>query len=70
MHLAVDSPTNKFGEDCWPNVKENPLNVRLGIATNGLSPHNLVEKIQPYMTWLVIFTNYHIPPWNAMKKGI
>lgn len=69
MRLAVDSPAAKFVEEEWPEFGRDPRNVRLGLATDGISPFNLAGKAQPYSVWPVVLTNYNIPPWRAMRKG-
>ena len=69
MRMAVDSPSNKFVEAEWPDFQRDPRHVRLGLATDGISPFNLVGKAQPYSIWPVVLMNYNIPPWMSMKKG-
>lgn len=69
MRLAVDSPAAKFIEDEWPAFGSDPRNVRLGLATDGISPFALAGKAQPYSVWPVVLMNYNIPPWLSMKKG-
>jgi hypothetical protein len=69
MRMAVDSPTNKHMEEEWPEFGSDPRNVRLGLATDGISPFNLAGKAQPYSVWPVVLMNYNIPPWLSMKQG-
>jgi hypothetical protein len=69
MRMPVDSPANKYVEEEWPEFGEDPRNVRLGLATDGISPFNLAGKAQPYSVWPVVLINYNIPPWLSMKKG-
>ena len=69
MRLAVDSPTNKLIETRWPEFKTDPRHLRLGLATDGVSPYTLGGKGQPYSVWPVVLTNYNIPPWCSMKRG-
>lgn len=69
MRMAVDSPANKFVEHKWPEFGGDLRNVRLGLATNGISPFNIAGKAQPYSVWPVVLMNYNIPPWLSMKKG-
>lgn len=69
MRLPVDSPCHKFVERRWPAFAQDPRHVRLGLATDGISPHSMVGKGQPYTVWPVVLMNYNIPPWLSMKKG-
>jgi hypothetical protein len=69
MRMAVDSPASKYFEEEWPEFGRDPRNVRLGLATDGISPFNLAGKAQPYSVWPVVLMNYNIPPWLSMKKG-
>jgi hypothetical protein len=69
MRLIVDSPTYKHVEATWPEFWRNSRHVRLGLASDGVSPHSLGEKGQPTSVWLVVVMNYNLPPWLSMKKG-
>jgi hypothetical protein len=69
MRMAVDSPANKLLEEEWPDFGRDPRNIRLGLATDGISPFNLAGRSQPYSVWPVVLMNYNIPPWLSMKKG-
>ncbi|CAM6082015.1 unnamed protein product [Calypogeia fissa] len=69
MRLVVDSPANNFVEDKWPDFKDDPRNMRLGLATHGISLFTIAGKSQPYLVWPVVIMNYNIPPWMSMKKG-
>ncbi len=69
MRLMVDSPLNQFVEERWPEFKNDPRHVRLGVASDGISPYNLAGKAQPYSVWPVVVTNYNIAPWLSTKKG-
>lgn len=67
MRLVVDSPTHKFIEKEWPYFASDKRNVRLGLATDGISPFGTMRS--KYSMWPVILMNYNIPPWLAIKKG-
>ncbi len=43
MWMAVDSLENKYVEE-WPKFGKDPRNIRLGLATDGISPFNLAGK--------------------------
>lgn len=66
MRLPVDSPAFKHVEDTWPQFKDDPRHVRLGLAGDGISPHT---GGKPTSIWPIVLTNYNIPPWLSTKKG-
>lgn len=69
MRMTVDSHVNKFVEGEWPEFRNDPRNIWLGLATDGISPFNVMGKAQRYAVWPVVLVNYNIPPWMSMKKG-
>ncbi len=44
MRLPVDSPAHKHVESTWPEFECDPRHVRLGLASDGVSPHSLGGK--------------------------
>jgi hypothetical protein len=69
MRLIVDSPAHKHVEATWPEFERDPRHVRLGLASDGVSPYSLGGKGQPTSVWPVVVMNYNLPPWLSMKKG-
>jgi hypothetical protein len=69
MRLIVNSFSHKHVESIWPEFERDPRHVRLGLASNGVSPHSLEGKGQPTSVWPVVLMNYNLPPWLFMKKG-
>lgn len=69
MRLPVDSPAHKHVEATWPDFGHDPRHVRLGLASDGVSPHSLGGKGRPTSVWPVVVMNYNLPPWLSMKKG-
>lgn len=67
MRVPADSPAWKHIEDMWPEFKEEPRHLRLGLATDGVNPFG--NKSTSWSTWPVVVVNYNIPPWSATKKG-
>ena len=47
--------------------KEDPRNLRLGLAMDGVNPFGL--RSSSWSTWPVCLVNYNLPPWLAIKKG-
>ncbi len=69
MRLPVDSPAHKHVESTWPEFERDPRHVRLGLASDGVSPHSLGGKGRPTSVWPVVVMNYNLPPWLSMRKG-
>jgi Transposase family tnp2 len=69
MRLPVDSLAHKHVESTWPEFEVDPRHVRLGLASDGVSPHSLGGKGRPTSVWPVVVMNYNLPPWLSMKKG-
>lgn len=67
MRVPVDSPTWQHIEDTWPEFKDEPRHLRLGLATDGVNPFG--NRSTTWSTWLVVVVNYNIPPWEVTKKG-
>ncbi|XP_026432445.1 uncharacterized protein LOC113329835 [Papaver somniferum] len=66
---------HKDREDCpvcheprykFNNSKEDPRNVRLGLATDGFNPFGNMNNA--YSMWPVIVMPYNLPPWKCMKQ--
>jgi hypothetical protein len=60
MHGPVDSPQWKFVNDNLGDFSNNPRNLRLGMATDGVNPFS--EKRSTYSTWPVMLLNHNILP--------
>jgi hypothetical protein len=69
MRLLVDFLAHKHVESTWPEFEHDPRHVRLGLASDGVSPHSLGGKGRPTSIWPVVVMNYNLPPWLSMKKG-
>ncbi|CAM6082436.1 unnamed protein product [Calypogeia fissa] len=69
MRLVVDSPAHQHAESTWPKFDRDPRHVRLGLVSDGVSPHPLGGKGWPTSIWPVVIMNYNLPPWLSMKKG-
>jgi hypothetical protein len=56
----------KYIKEKWPIFKEEPHNVRLSLATDGVNPF---ERIcSTYSVWLVFVINNNLPPWMLIKR--
>jgi hypothetical protein len=58
MKLPVDSPAHKHVESTWPEFEHDPKHVRLGLASDGVSPHSLGGKGRPTSVWPVVVMIY------------
>ncbi|KAL3679629.1 hypothetical protein R1sor_022585 [Riccia sorocarpa] len=67
MRLVVDSPAVQHVEHTWPEFATDPRHLRLGLASDGISPYGV--KSSSHSTWPMVLTNYSVPPWLASKKG-
>jgi len=63
---ATKSKQWKFVDEKWLEFAMEPINVRLGLAIDGVNMFS--EKQSTWSTWSVVLFNYNIPPWLTMKK--
>jgi hypothetical protein len=50
----------------FENFGDDPRNLRLGLATDGINPFS--EKRRVHSTWPVLLVNYNVPLWMTTKK--
>jgi hypothetical protein len=53
-------------EEKWPIFKEEPRNVRLSLAVDGVNPFG--ELRSTYSMWPVFVINNNLPPWMSIKR--
>ena len=53
-------------EKNWPHFKEEPCNLKLSLAVDGVNPFG--EMRSTYLVWLVFVINNNIPPWFSIKR--
>ncbi|XP_068472457.1 uncharacterized protein [Phaseolus vulgaris] len=64
-HLADGLQWKKI-DSMFPNFANDPRNIRLGLATDGMNPYgNLSSK---HSSWPVLLVIYNLPPWLCMKR--
>ena len=61
-----DSPQWKKIDNDFPEFREEPRNLRLVLATDGMNPHGLQSS--SHSTWPVILMIYNLPPSRYMKR--
>ncbi|XP_074323679.1 uncharacterized protein LOC141660588 [Apium graveolens] len=51
----------------WPTFGNEPRNLRLALAEDGINPHNngLTNR---YSCWPVVLVTYNLPSWLCMKR--
>ena len=67
MRVLVDMPAWQPIEQTWPEFREDPHHLRLGLASDGVNPFG--HRSTSWSTWPVVVVNYNIPPWESTKKG-
>ena len=50
----------------WPVFKDEPRNVRLSLAADGVNPFGEIRYI--YSAWPIFVINNNIPPWMSIKR--
>jgi hypothetical protein len=53
-------------EERWPIFKEEPRNVRISLAADGVNPFGELRSI--YSVWPVFVINNNLPPWMLIKR--
>ena len=66
IQMHVDGFEFRDIEEKWPCFKEEPHNLRLSLATNGVNPFEWLRSI--YSVCLVFVINNNIPPWISIKR--
>ncbi|KAL4573042.1 hypothetical protein LXL04_019835 [Taraxacum kok-saghyz] len=61
-----DSEAWKHFDNTYPSFASETRNMRLGLCTDGFTPHGAFGK--QYSSWPVIITPYNLPPSMCMKE--
>jgi hypothetical protein len=64
--MPVDGSALKYIEEKWPIFKEEPHNVRLSLAADGVNPFG--ELHSTYSVWPIFVINNNLPPWMSIKR--
>ena len=65
--MLADGSALNYIEEKWPIFKEEPRNVRLSLAADGVNPFG--ELRSTYSVWPVFVINSNLPPWMLIKRG-
>jgi hypothetical protein len=66
LRMPAYGSTLKYIEEKWPIFKEEPCNVRLSLAADGVNPFG--ELRSTYSVWLVFVIKNNLPPWMSIKR--
>jgi hypothetical protein len=64
--MLADGFALNYIEEKWSIFKEEPCNVRLSLAVDGVNPFGELRSM--YLAWLVFVINYKLPPWMSIKR--
>jgi hypothetical protein len=53
-------------ENKWHDFSQDPRNIRLGLALDGMNPFSYQST--KWSTWPMFLVNYKLPPWLATKS--
>ena len=66
LRMPADGSALNYIEEKWPIFKEEPRNVRLSLAADGVNPFG--ELRSTYSVWPVFVINNNLPPWMSIKR--
>ena len=64
--MPVDGSAFRCIEETWPIFKEEPRNVKISLAADGVNP--LEEFRSTYSVWPIFVINNNLPPWMSVKR--
>jgi hypothetical protein len=66
LRMPTDGSALNYIEEKWPIFKEEPRNVILSLAADGVNPFG--ELRSTYSVWPVFVINNNLPPWMSIKR--
>jgi len=66
LRMHADSYAFKEITAKWPEFTDEPRNVRLSLATDGVNPFGELRSV--YSVWPIFVINNNIPPWMSIKR--
>jgi hypothetical protein len=66
LRMLMDGSALKYIEEKWPIFKEEPRNVTLLLAANGVNPFG--DICYTYSVWPFFVINNNLPPWMSIKR--
>ena len=66
IRMPTDGTNFRDVEEKWPHFKEEPCNLMISLAADGVNPFAQMKSI--YMVWPIFVINNNIPPWFPIKR--
>jgi hypothetical protein len=66
LRMPADGSALNYIEEKWPIFKEEPRNVRLSLAVDGVNPFGELRSM--YSVWPIFVINNNLPPWMSIKR--
>ena len=66
LRMPADGSAFRCIEEKWPIFKEEPRNVKLSLAADGVNPFG--ELRSTHLVWPVFVINNDLPPWMSVKR--
>ena len=66
MQMPIDGFSFKEIEETWSHFKEEPRNLKLSLAADGVNPYGDMRSV--YSVWPIFVINNNIPPWMSIKR--
>ncbi|XP_006588181.1 uncharacterized protein [Glycine max] len=66
LHHLADSPQWKTIDQLYPKFGQDPRNLRVGLASNGMNPFGNLSC--NHSSWPVLLMIYNLPPWLCIKR--
>jgi hypothetical protein len=66
LQIPSDGYAFREIEEKWADFNDEPRNVRLSLAANGVNPFKELRSI--YLVWPIFFIKNNIPPWMSIKR--
>jgi hypothetical protein len=64
--MSADGSAFREIEEKWADFKDEPRNVRLSLAADGVNPFIEIRSI--YSVWPIFVINNNISPWVSIKR--
>ena len=66
MRMLADGSAFKEIEEIWLHFKDEPCNLKLSLAVDGVNPYGDLRSV--YSVWPIFVINNNIPPWMCIKR--
>ena len=66
IRIPADGTAFRDIEEKWPHFKEEPCNLRISLAADGVNAFSQMKSI--YTVCPIFVINNNIPPWLSIKR--